>query len=49
MTGNNKVWRASLAGLASVAMLATMGVVAGTANAADDYTGRLMVPQLILL
>ena len=34
MTGNNKVWRASLAGLASVAMLATMGVVAGTANAA---------------
>ena len=33
MTGNNKVWRASLAGLASVAMLATMGVVAGTANA----------------
>ncbi|NMN01356.1 hypothetical protein G1C96_1947, partial [Bifidobacterium sp. DSM 109958] len=38
MTGNNKVWRASLAGLASVAMLATMGVVAGTANAADAAT-----------
>ena len=34
MTGNNKVWRASLAGLASFAMLATMGVAAGTANAA---------------
>ncbi|WP_140495291.1 InlB B-repeat-containing protein, partial [Bifidobacterium sp. UTBIF-78] len=33
MTGNNKVWRAPLAGLASVAMLATMGVAAGTANA----------------
>ena len=38
MTGNNKVWRAPLAGLAAVAMLATMGVAAGTANAADDYT-----------
>ncbi|MBW3093706.1 InlB B-repeat-containing protein [Bifidobacterium sp. 82T10] len=35
MTGNNKVWRAPLAGLASVAMLATMGVAASTANAAD--------------
>ncbi|NMN00819.1 Cell wall surface anchor family protein [Bifidobacterium sp. DSM 109958] len=34
MTGNNKVWRASLAGLASVAMLATMGVSA--ASAAED-------------
>ena len=33
MTGNNKFWRASLAGLASVAMLATMGVAASTANA----------------
>ncbi|WP_181163411.1 InlB B-repeat-containing protein, partial [Bifidobacterium sp. UTBIF-78] len=33
MTGNNKVWRAPLAGLASVAMIATMGVAAGTANA----------------
>ncbi|KAA8815281.1 hypothetical protein CSQ85_12645, partial [Bifidobacterium rousetti] len=43
MTGNTKVWRAPLAGLASVAMLATMGVAAGTASAAtgasrvDDY------------
>ncbi|MCH9275439.1 InlB B-repeat-containing protein [Bifidobacterium amazonense] len=36
MTGNNKVWRAPLAGLASVAMLATMGVAAGTANAAPS-------------
>ena len=35
MTGNNKVWRAPIAGLASVAMLATMGVAAMTANAAD--------------
>ncbi|KAA8818880.1 hypothetical protein CSQ85_06530, partial [Bifidobacterium rousetti] len=34
MTGNTKVWRAPLAGLASVAMLATMGVAAGTASAA---------------
>ena len=34
MTGNNKVWRAPVAGLASVAMLATMGVAAMTANAA---------------
>ena len=33
MTGNNKVWRAPVAGLASVAMLATMGVAA--ANAAE--------------
>ena len=44
MTGNNKVWRGPVAGLASVAMLATMGVA--TANAvtnngsvhAGDYT-----------
>ena len=35
MTGNNKVWRAPVAGLASVAMLATVGVSALTANAAD--------------
>ncbi|KAA8816079.1 hypothetical protein CSQ85_12185 [Bifidobacterium rousetti] len=35
MTGNTKVWRAPLAGLASVAMLATMGVAAGTASAAS--------------
>ncbi|MBW3091151.1 S-layer homology domain-containing protein [Bifidobacterium miconisargentati] len=35
MTGNNKVWRAPLAGLASLAMIATMGVAAGTANAVD--------------
>ena len=32
MTGNNKVWRAPVAGLASIAMLATMGVT--VANAA---------------
>ena len=37
MTGNTKVWRAPLAGLASVAMIATMGVAASTANA-DDPT-----------
>ncbi|MBW3091145.1 InlB B-repeat-containing protein [Bifidobacterium miconisargentati] len=36
MTGNNKVWRAPLAGLASLAMIATMGVAAGTASAAGD-------------
>ena len=35
MTGNTKVWRAPLAGLASLAMVATMGVSALTANAAD--------------
>ncbi|WP_190973587.1 InlB B-repeat-containing protein [Bifidobacterium callitrichos] len=35
MTGNNKVWRAPLAGLASLAMLATMGLAASTANADD--------------
>ncbi|KFI47912.1 InlB B-repeat-containing protein [Bifidobacterium biavatii] len=34
MTGNAKVWRAPLAGLASVAMIATMGVTAFTASAA---------------
>ena len=34
MTGNTKVWRAPLAGLASLAMVATMGVSAMTANAA---------------
>ncbi|KAA8819012.1 hypothetical protein [Bifidobacterium vespertilionis] len=39
MTGNNKFWRASLAGLASVAMLATMGVAANTANAAVNNPG----------
>ncbi|MBW3091140.1 S-layer homology domain-containing protein [Bifidobacterium miconisargentati] len=33
MTGNNKVWRAPLAGLASLAMIATMGVTALSANA----------------
>ena len=36
MTGNTKVWRAPLAGLASVAMIATMSVAASTANAATD-------------
>ncbi|PST47061.1 hypothetical protein COO72_12385 [Bifidobacterium callitrichos] len=38
MTGNTKVWRAPLAGLAAVAMLATMGVAASTANAAAPGT-----------
>ncbi|MBT1173858.1 InlB B-repeat-containing protein, partial [Bifidobacterium sp. MA2] len=33
MTGNTSKWRAPLAGLASIAMLATMGVAASTANA----------------
>ena len=38
MTGNKNAWRAPLAGLASLAMIATMGVAAGTANAVtDDY------------
>ena len=35
MTGNTKVWRAPLAGLASLAMVATMGVAAATAGAAN--------------
>ena len=35
MTGNTKVWRAPLAGLASVAMIATMGVAASTASAVE--------------
>ena len=39
MTGNTKVWRAPLAGLASVAMIATMGVAASTANAVDEFGG----------
>ena len=38
MTGNNKVWRAPIAGLASAAMLATLGVSALTANAAEEPT-----------
>ena len=43
MTGNTNKWRKPLAGLAAVATLATMGLVAGTANAAvtvehDDAT-----------
>ena len=38
MTGNNKVWRAPVAGLASAAMLATLGVTALTANAAGEET-----------
>ena len=41
MTGNTKVWRAPLAGLASVAMIATMGVAASTANAATEVTVKL--------
>ena len=36
MTGNTKVWRAPLAGLASFAMIATMGLAAGTAAAASS-------------
>ncbi|NMM94997.1 InlB B-repeat-containing protein [Bifidobacterium oedipodis] len=36
MTGNKNAWRAPLAGLASVAMIATMGVAASTANAAAE-------------
>ena len=36
MTGNNKVWRAPVAGLASAAMLATLGVGAMTANASES-------------
>ena len=35
MTGNTNKWRAPLAGLASLAMVATMGVAAGTAMADD--------------
>ena len=35
MTGNNKVWRGSVAGLTSVAMLATLGVATVSANALD--------------
>ncbi|WP_146194773.1 hypothetical protein, partial [Bifidobacterium callitrichidarum] len=40
MTGNTKVWRAPLAGLASVAMIATMGVAASTASAVDVFGGN---------
>ena len=36
MTGNTNKWRAPLAGLASLAMVATMGVAATTANAAGE-------------
>ncbi|WP_158217005.1 hypothetical protein, partial [Bifidobacterium myosotis] len=43
MTGNTKVWRAPLAGLASVAMIATMGVAASTANAAPLQTPDVQV------
>ena len=38
MTGNTNKWRAPLAGLASLAMVATMGVAATTANAAVRET-----------
>ena len=42
MTGNKNAWRAPLAGLASLAMIATMGVAASTANAAvTDYTVKI--------
>ena len=45
MTGNTKVWRAPLAGLASLAMVATMGVSALTANAAAvDFTFNVTSP-----
>ena len=54
MTGNRNAWRAPLAGLASVAMLATMGVAAGTANAVsagkvtlDPQGGVVEKPQYI--
>ncbi|MBT1173861.1 InlB B-repeat-containing protein [Bifidobacterium sp. MA2] len=45
MTGNTSKWRAPLAGLASIAMLATMGVAASTANAASsvDESGNFTV------
>ncbi|WP_181281304.1 InlB B-repeat-containing protein [Bifidobacterium callitrichos] len=46
MTGNNKVWRAPLAALASVAMLATMGVAVATANA--DSPVSVEKPHLYL-
>ncbi|WP_052401212.1 InlB B-repeat-containing protein [Bifidobacterium callitrichos] len=38
MTGNTKVWRASLAGLASIAMIATMGLTALGASAVEAKT-----------
>ncbi|PST47611.1 hypothetical protein COO72_12120 [Bifidobacterium callitrichos] len=42
MTGNKNAWRAPLAGLASLAMIATMGVAASTANAAvTDYAVKI--------
>ena len=46
MTGNTKVWRAPLAGLASVAMIATMGVAASTANAAAANTDPTFTVKL---
>ena len=46
MTGNNKVWRAPVAGLASVAMLATLGVSAITANAASGVTSTTFQPAV---
>ncbi|WP_190972601.1 S-layer homology domain-containing protein [Bifidobacterium myosotis] len=45
MTGNTKVWRAPLAGLASVAMIATMGVAASTANA-EGTASPLQYPDV---
>ena len=36
MTGNNKVWRAPVAGLASAAMLATLGVTTANADPISD-------------
>ena len=49
MTGNNKVWRAPVAGLASVAMLATMGVAtanAATVNAKDAKNITVQVGKM---
>ena len=45
MTGNKNTWRAPLAGLASLAMIATMGVAAGTANAYDSGSITTPVPN----
>ena len=48
MTGNNKVWRAPVAGLALVAMLATMGVAtanAVTVNAKDAKNITVQVDE----
>ena len=46
MTGNTKVWRAPLAGLASVAMIATMDVAASTANAQNNTSNTWQYPYV---